>query len=169
MEEIEVKILNIDKNKVEQRLISLGAEKTFDDQIIDTYYDFPDNKLKLEKKVLRLRTMGAKTFITLKKIRQKSSAKIMEEYETSCHNKKTMEHILSSLGLVPKHTVSKHRTSYHYKDAIFDIDQYPNIPPLVEIEVKNKHDLPHYIKLLGFEKKDAKPWSVKELFDYYFP
>jgi len=48
MPEIEVKILEIDKDEVIKKLNSLGAEKIFEGYVETIYYDTPDFKLKCQ-------------------------------------------------------------------------------------------------------------------------
>ena len=55
MKEIEVKILGIDRRKVEQTLTGLGAEKVFDGEIQTFFFDFKDGRIIKAKDVLRLR------------------------------------------------------------------------------------------------------------------
>jgi len=50
MLEVEIKILDIDVEKLTQQLEEMWAKKTFEWVIHDVYYDFPKgSKLKMEK------------------------------------------------------------------------------------------------------------------------
>ena len=51
MLETEIKVLAIDKKKVENQLTKLGAKKVFEGELYAIYYDFEDNKLSNEKKI----------------------------------------------------------------------------------------------------------------------
>ncbi|MDR1945316.1 MAG: hypothetical protein LBQ59_04560 [Candidatus Peribacteria bacterium] len=42
----------------------------------------------------------------------------------------------------------KHRISFKLSEVEFDIDEYDEIPPLLEIEAKTKKEIKEYIKLL---------------------
>ncbi len=44
MKEIEVKVLNVDKQKIEEILTQLGAKQTFDDEITTYFFDFKNGK-----------------------------------------------------------------------------------------------------------------------------
>ena len=50
MKEIEVKVLNVDKQKIEEILSQLGAKKIFDDQITTYFFDFEDDRIAQSKK-----------------------------------------------------------------------------------------------------------------------
>jgi adenylate cyclase class IV len=55
MLEKELKILDIDVEKVKITLLDLGARETFDGFIHDIYYDFPGDKMDENKRVFRVR------------------------------------------------------------------------------------------------------------------
>jgi len=60
-----------------ERLISLGAEKVFDDEIHALYYDFPDNSIRRKGCTLRLRRK-VKICLHTKKGLESTEAKIRE-------------------------------------------------------------------------------------------
>jgi adenylate cyclase class IV len=47
----------------------------------------------------------------------------------------------------------KQRIAYRHKGVHFDIDIYPDIPPLLEIEAEDKKTIYKWIKKLGMKKK----------------
>ncbi len=67
MQEIEVKILEIDRKKIEKTLTDLGAEKIFDGGIQTIFFDFEDGRIVKAKDVLRLRKEEDKVELTLQK------------------------------------------------------------------------------------------------------
>lgn len=73
MLEIEVKILEINHEEVQNKLLSLGAEKIFEGFIHDVYYDFPDeveNKMEANGRMFRLRRKGEEHIYTIKNKRK---------------------------------------------------------------------------------------------------
>ena len=46
-------------------------------------------------------------------------------------------------------------------------DKYNFVPEFLEIEAKNINEIYKYAKLLGFSKKDCKPWSRKDIIKHY--
>lgn len=166
MLEIEVKILEIDKNKTIQKIESLGAQKVFDGIIFAVYFDLPDNKLSAEKKTLRLRQKGNLAEITLKEIVPNDKAKIMDEYESPCEFN-SMREILNHLGYKETRTIKKHRISYSYNKVHFEIDSYDGIPPLLEIEAPTLAKLEETVCGLGYTMQDTKPWGAKDVLAYY--
>lgn len=65
MKEIEVKILDVNKNEVVKSLLEHGATKIFEGELKSVYLDSND-ELKNGKKMLRIRQKGEKCLVTLK-------------------------------------------------------------------------------------------------------
>ena len=171
MKETEVKILGIDRNAVEKKLLALGAKIVFDDQIHAFYYDFPDNSIKRNGHTLRLRLEGEKSFITMKKDLEGRLAKIKEETEIEVSAFNEMKYLLETLGLKIWLEVKKHRTSFELKGTHFEIDThhdaYNYIPQFLEIEGHDIETIYAYAALLGFTKNDCKPWDILQVAAYY--
>ena len=167
MKEIEVKILNVNKKEIEKKLLALGAEKNFDDNIDAIYYSIPQKKEKKKKTVLRLRQKGNIVELTYKHRTKTKCVKICDEYEVKVSDFEEMKKILKSLDYKIKTEIKKHRTSYHINNVHFELDTYPNEPTLLEIEAPNIKTIEKYVKLLSYTMKDAKGWSYAEILNYY--
>ncbi|HXY83406.1 MAG TPA: CYTH domain-containing protein, partial [Candidatus Saccharimonadales bacterium] len=81
MREVEVKIIDVDRERVEARLSSLGATQTFDGDQLTIFFDYAANSIAKAKNLLRLRKTGDKTQLTFKKFIDSGSLKIRDEYE----------------------------------------------------------------------------------------
>ena len=171
MKEIEIKILGIDRKAVEERLVSLGAKKVFDDEIHALYYDFTNTALKDSGCALRLRLEGTKSVLSLKKFVESKEAKIREEHEIEVSDFNTMKYLLESLGLNAWLELKKRRTSYEFRGAHFEIDQYHDaynyIPQFLEIEGHDIETIYACAELLGFRASDCKPWDILQVAAYY--
>ena len=171
MQEIEVKILNIDRRRIEERLLSLGAEKVFDGHVENLFFDFKNRALAEAKNLIRLRKEDDKTVLTFKKFLGNEAAKTVEEYEVVVSDMENMKKILESLGLSVTENMHKHRVSYRLNHAHFDIDKYEReygyIPEFLEIEAENTDTIRKCAKLLGFTIEDCLPWSTEDLVNYY--
>ncbi len=167
MKEIEVKILNIKEKQIIKKLKKLGAKKVFEGKIIASYFDFEDKSLSKENKIIRLRTKGKLAELTFKKSISKKEAKIAEEYNVITDDYKDMKKILNLLGLKEKIKQTKYRTSFTLDDVHFELDKFDSIPIFLEVEAPNIEKLKEYIKKLGFSMKDTKPWTGKNVLDYY--
>ena len=171
MEEIEVKILEVDGAAIEKTLEMLGAKKVFDGEVETLLFDFQDGTIIKQKNVLRLRRMQDKTELTFKKVHVTETVKTAEEYSVEVSNLETTKKILENLGLSIIDRTKKHRVSYTLDDARFDFDcylgTYDYIPEFLEIEAKNTDLIHKYAKLLGFKAKDCLPWSTPDLIKHY--
>ena len=171
MKEIEAKILEINRQKIEETLTRLGAKKIFDGDIQTFFFDFKDGTIIKAKNVLRLRKEQNQIELTFKKVHVTQTAKVAEEYSVEISNLETMKKILENLGLYVIENMQKHRISYKLDQARFDIDcyygDYNYIPEFLEIEAENTNSLHKYAALLGFKAEDCLPWSTNELIRHY--
>lgn len=67
MKEIEAKIMEVSDKDLEPKLISLGAEKIFDNKLYAIFFDTEDFKIRNSDETFRLRKEGPKAFMTHKK------------------------------------------------------------------------------------------------------
>ncbi len=171
MKEIEAKILEVNRPKIEEPLIALGAKKIFDGDIQTFFFDFKDHTIIKSKDVLRLRKEQNETELTYKKVHFTETSKEAEEYSVEISDFKTMKKILENLGLFVIESMEKHRVSYKLDQARFDIDCYKGdyefIPEFLEIEAENPESIHKYAGFLGFKPEDCLPWSTQELIQYY--
>ena len=171
MKELEVKILEVNRIKIEETLASLGAKKVFDGEIQTIFFDFKDGTIIKAQNVLRLRKEQDKTELTYKKVHITETVKLAEEYSVRVSDLETMKKILENLGLSITENMEKHRVSYTIDHTRFDIDRYIGnysyIPELMEIEAENVDLIHKYAALLGFQAKDCLPWSTDELIRHY--
>jgi len=173
MNETEVKILDIDRREVEDKLLSMGARKTHEREVHAKYYDFPDKRIKKRGDILRLRKMGEKVELVYKVHISEKEAKIMKEHEVTVSDFDTVDKIFGLLGFEVWHEHRKTRTTYELNGAHFEIDEYKDkhsyIPVFLEIETEDMQTLENSVKRLGYEMKDCTPWTVVDLMKHYSP
>jgi len=171
MKELEVKILEVNRKKIEETLTGLGAKRVFDGEIQTMFFDFKDASIVKAKNVLRLRKEQDETELTYKKVHITETAKLAEEYSVEVSNLETMKKILENIGLSITESMKKHRVSYTIDHTRFDIDcyggDYGYIPEFMEIEAESTDLIHKYAAILGFKAKDCLPWSTDELIRYY--
>lgn len=177
MHETEVKAINIDRNVIVQKLLSMGAKKSFEGEIHAVSFDFPDKSIRNATRTLRLRTKGDKCFLTLKNPVNNSDVKIREELELEVSDFETMKKILESLNLKQWRDVRKTRVSYSLQGILFEFDKYHDeyeyIPEFMEIEVLSENDkaamktIFEYAGKLGIPRENCKPWTLNELVRHY--
>lgn len=177
MLEKEIKVLEIDKDNVIKKLESLWAEKTFEWFIHDVYYDFKDWKnLKMQnnKRLFRIRKRWEEHLYTIKRKRTDSKewwekgVKIADEWENIITDVESFARVLEKYWMQKVREKKKHRVSFKLNNMEFDIDEYDDIPPLIEIEASTKKEIKEYIKLLWLENNPQKTFGSRWLYEYYW-
>ena len=171
--ELEIKVLNIDKKQIEEKLIQIGAKLIKKEYQINTVFDTKEETIENSKEgYLRIRESKnlidnkVEYILTFKKNISNNGMRENKEIETKVENKDSLIEILKNLDIYKKHEGSKERTSYEYEGIRFDIDTwdkntYPY--PYLEIEVTKKEDIEKALKLLGISKENVTLKSLKEL------
>lgn len=175
MLEIEIKILEIDSQELQNTLLQLGAQKTFEGFIHDIYYDFPDeleNKMEANGRMFRLRKKGEEHIYTIKNkrkvLRGEEGVVKKDEHETSITNIESFAKVLEKYGMKKTREKKKQRISYEYDGVVFDIDDYQNgIPILLEIEAQSKEVIDIWIQKLWLSEHKVLSWGSRKLFKYY--
>ena len=178
-EEREIKILEIDPESVENKLLELWAKKTFEWEIEDIYYDYADFRFDLwwEKKAFRLRrkldlSWNESFYYTIKRKRSKETLRnglrVCYEKEFEILNLWAFKDmIIDVLELIKSRRKVKIRKAYYLWWIKFDMDFYKWIPPLLEIEAEHSSIANDYITKLWLEKnKTSLSWS-RNLFKFY--
>ncbi len=167
MQEIELKILNINPQEIEKSLLAMGAKKEGPVLVIDKTFDFHNHILSKKNHGLRLRQMGENFFVTYKGGVQKGKvANIIEETETTVGDVQIFEKILTKLGMRCYKHREKKRTSYILPNIRCEVDEYPGIPPYLEIEAPQK-DIVRIVEKLGYSLKDTTRGSVSKILKRY--
>lgn len=166
MRECEVRVLDVNVDETQAKLIALGAKKVFEKTFNRIILDFPDKRLEKQKSWIRLRTDGTKHAITLK---QTINTEIdgTEEIEINVSNFDETLTLLKQLGLQDLYYQENRRTRFAYQDITFDIDSWPMIPTYLEIEAKSKEEVLRGLKLLGFEESQATTLHGKDIYKKY--
>jgi adenylate cyclase, class 2 len=169
MNEVEVKILEVDIKAIVKKLEGMGAKKVFDGRSQARYFDYPDGRLKSAKSVLRLRSKGELVELAFKrKNSDDKTVKSREETEVNVSDLETMGKILLALGMVELEPgLNKHRASYALEDAHFEFDTYEGVPTYLEIEAHSVERARYWVEKLGFSMRDTKPWTGKDVVKHY--
>lgn len=168
MREVEVKILGIDKNEIEKKILALGGEKIGEDILVDRFFDFPDKRLYQGKEFLRVRKSKNKNEIVFKEKKESSrSFKIKNEIQTSVTDPDVMAQIIEKLGFILYRHTEKKRTSYKLGNANLEIDEYPGVPAFLEFEAEMESDVEDAVEKMGFKMEDTTSRNGRQiLLDY---
>jgi len=168
MEEIEVKFLNVDQEKLQEQLVALGATKEFDRVYRRKVYDYPDLRLNAESAWIRVRDEGDKVTMGFKKriepgIGENDAG--MHEIEMSVSSFDTGWQFLEAIGLQQKFYEENRRIRYVLDDLEFDIDFWPLLPPYLEIEAPSWQRIDDAIAILGLNANEKKICSTFQIYE----
>jgi len=172
MDEIEVMILNIDKDAVEARLRELNASKIFSGALESFYFDFPGRQLKKEKSmIIRLRNQAGSYLFAVKKQRPSVHARECDEQEFAITDPEIIFKLMETLGMEQWLVLQKTRISYRLGDCQVDIDDYhgdyTHIPVFLEIEGPSVHAIHAAAAKLGFTPEECRPYGFLELDNHF--
>lgn len=167
--EIEVKVLGIVPKKIEEKLISLGAERI--SREMQKNYTFAPQTGEFEKGYLRIRESivddkKAPIELTFKEVKNDEEVRINNEFTVHIDSVSMMTSILEKMGVKLKYKGEKERISYRYKGQRFDIDiwdkdTYPY--PYMEIEFTNQSKIDEILDDLDIDKSRVTTKSISDL------
>lgn len=161
--EFEVKILDIDVDKIISKLESIGAEKIKEKEQKRYVYDFTPVK---KDSWVRLRTDGEKTTVTVKEIHS-DEIDGTKEVSVIVDNFEQAHKLLEKLGYKHKAYQENKRISYLLDGVKIEIDFWPRIPVYIEVEGKSPEEVEEIVKLVGFEMDQTTSMSVKDVYAKY--
>ena len=158
--EVEVRILNIDKDELISKLEKNNAKFIGDWHQIRYVYDFkPINP----NKWIRLRTNGVDTTLTIKEVKDKT-VEGTKELEITVSSLETTHQILEKLGYKRRSIQENKRIRYILNDVEIDIDTWPGLNTYVEFEGNSEELLKEVITLLGYDYKDAITDNAQDIY-----
>jgi adenylate cyclase, class 2 len=161
--EYEVKILDINLKEVLGKLKRLGAERV-SERILKRYiYDL---KPKRVNSWMRLRDEGDKITLTIKEVKSDMVGGT-HETEIVVSSLEDTKELLDRLGFQPRQYQESKRISYTLNGVLVEIDFWPLIPPLLEIEGKSVKDVHKTVKLLGFRMEDTTTIHTSGVYKKY--
>lgn len=161
--EYEVRILNIDKEEVVEKLNKLNATFEWDELQRRYVYDFIP---KVDNKWIRLRTNGKKTTLTIKNL-VSSEIDGTQELEIEVDSFERTNLILKELGYEAKGYQENRRRQYLLNGVEIDIDSWPLIPTYLEIEGPSEEAVYNAVSALGFEIDGTTTRDVEGIYlDY---
>ncbi|ASI13634.1 CYTH-like superfamily phosphatase [Candidatus Mancarchaeum acidiphilum] len=163
MIEIETKIDDINESEAREALNRLGAEFKGDKFYRRYIFDLGSNEG--EDKFIRLRTDGNKSTITYKD-RKGGTLANTEEIETGVEDFNAAAKILSAALPNLLYQESK-RSLYNLEGVEISIDQWPKLPPLMEIEADSEEKVMETIKKLGIKGKAIGNIGWEKVYSMY--
>lgn len=167
--ELEAKFIDQDHDLIRSKLKELGAELKHPMRLMKRHImDYPDKRLEQDKAWIRVRDEGDKVTLTYKCDTAKTFGSV-EELETSVGDLKDMLDILKKLGLVSKSYQETRRETWKLADVYVELDEWPFIPPFIEIEGTDKESIKQVADKLGLDWEDAVFGSVTSIYKIKYP
>ncbi|MGB9732867.1 MAG: class IV adenylate cyclase [Candidatus Micrarchaeales archaeon] len=163
MIEIETKIDGIDVKEVKKALKRLGANAA--KSKLFRRYVFNLEEKAGEDRFIRLRSDGKKSTLTYKH-RQGTSLANTEEVETEVKDFDATARILSAILPEPLYQENK-RTSYNLDGVEISIDEWPKLPPILEIEADSEEKIKETIDKLGIKGRVLGNISWEKVYSLY--
>ncbi|MCD6109616.1 CYTH domain-containing protein [bacterium] len=171
MKEIEVKILSIDPDLIESKLLKLGAKKEFSGLLKVRYFDKDNGEIREKGDLLRVRQVGdKKTEICYKTNKHTENGfKVCDEYNVTATDFSESVEFFKQLGFKITCSYEKKRTIFKYNDLEIVIDEYPKIPPFIEIEGSNIGLVEELILGLDLSENERSTHSIGGLLKEKYP
>src|SRR5579871_3536712 len=143
MLEVEVKFANADHAALERRLKAWGATEVEERRDEDHYFNAPDRDFARTDEALRVRSVGAKNFITYKGPRRDAATKTREELELPLPDgpeaAADFRRLLTRLGYRPSGVVRKSRKVFEAERDGFplhaSLDDVDGLGRFAELEI----------------------------------
>ncbi len=170
--ELEFKLLDLNLEKLKEKIIIKGAELIAHEKQINTVIDSSKFPLIEKDSYLRIREIkdlynnSETTEFTFKRKVKNKKARENYEYTTEVSSKENLIKILENLQLDKQLVGTKERCSYKYKNLRLDFDYwdkktYPY--PYIEVEALNEEELYGFLEEFEINKSHISLKSITDL------
>lgn len=164
--EIEARFKDINVDEIIKKVVDLGGEDTGEKFLEETIFYDKELKWRDEGKFARLRSFDGKNIFTYKHIK-KDSIDGTEEIEFSIDKTSQLKEFLSRLELVAFRTQQKKRHTLILDGVVIDIDQWPLIPPYLEIEGNSESEIRGVAEKIGLQWENALFIDARKIIEGY--
>lgn len=162
--EYEAKVLDIDPDAVKGRILAAGARQIAAGRLMRRYvYDIVPGDM---SRWVRLRDTGTETTLCAKEIRSDAIDGTIE-VETLVGDFSAASELLGMLGFTPKSYQENRRTSFALGSVRLELDEWPLIPPYLEIEGEAKKDVLRVADLLGYAEDQLTGENTMKVYARY--
>lgn len=161
--EFEAKVLDIDPSAVSDSILSLGGQRIGQKFMRRYVYDIaPGDK----SRWIRLRDTGEEVTLTVKEIVHDGIDGTREE-EIIVSDFESTNRLLGMLGFTPKAYQENKRTSFVLDGVRLEIDEWPMIPPYLEIEADSREQVVKLASKLGFDEASLTGENTIKIYARY--
>lgn len=165
MQEIEARWIGVDRKQIEEKLEALGAQREFKSFFKEWIFAYPE--WRAHNKRIRVRDDGKNVWLTYK-ANPTWEVDSTEEIEISSSSSADTAKILEKIGVPMLRHQEKKRIQYSLGDAHIDLDFWPKIPMVVEVEAPTKERVMDVAAQLGLSWDEAIFVDQKVLHKKYY-
>lgn len=156
---VETKVLDVEVESLIERMRGIGAKEVFNEERTITHLD--DGTGRLRAKNFKL-TEEDKLKLSIDTAEEHSTVKLFVSRKGECID------MLAELGIHPVAVTRARRTSFEWEGVDFDIDQFPGIPPFLEVDVaESAHTLEEVLDTLELVGKEQGMLSTPQIYERY--
>lgn len=169
MQEIELKFLDIEVEKIKERLDHIGAVEIYAAETASMLFEGQGySGWDSTKKFLRVRKVHGEVTITYKEPAISSEMTSREEVECAASSYEDAISLLTKLGFEPHEEYLKHRIHYELGDTSFELDTLQGIPTYLEIETTSEDAMRDICRRLDLEISQGQTGTIVEIYPEKF-
>ncbi|MEV6448482.1 class IV adenylate cyclase [Amycolatopsis sp. NPDC051716] len=162
--EYEARFVHVDVERVAVQLAACGA-KQVSARTLMTRVIFENPHIAGKRGWLRLRQEGETTMLTYKQATGASSTvDSVLEVQTPVGDFAATYSLLEAVGFTPVRHQESYREQWVLDGVTLDFDEWPDLPPFLEVEGPDEEAVQLVAKRLGLSFDEAKFGSVDELY-----
>lgn len=165
-EEIETRFLEINKDELVKKLVSLGAIDKGEEKLEEIIFHAADASWIGKRKFVRLRKTKDKIKLTYKE-NVEQTVNSAREIELGVSDLDKCSKFLEKVGLKAMRNLEKYRHTFELNNVTIDVDSWPKIPTYMEIEGPSVESLKNFCKQLGFDWEKRFDGDAREVFRHY--
>ncbi len=169
-EEIEGKFLEVEPAAVDEKIKAIGGLRQYKKLFRRYVFDFPDLRLNENNSWLRVRDEGDKVTMAFKHrtdVKRPGRDGGMKEVEIVVNDFEKAAELLRSAGMEVKFYEENWRTLYKLDDIELCLDEWPLIPPYLEIEADSWQKVDGTALKLGLDPAEKLVCATMQVYARY--
>lgn len=173
MNEIEVKVLDINKLDLINKLKSIDATLVKREFQNNYMFDYPDNRFFSKGGYVRIRKSFSlldnkeKVVLTFKELVSRDKFKVSKEIEFKSDDFQSAKDFLEALGLKVFRLDEKFRESYKLEEGLIEIDTWAGVPTYFEAEAESEEKVEILLNKLGYQLSQSTSMTLAEIMKHY--
>lgn len=164
--EIEARYIDVDPKELVKKAVALGGKDTGEHLLEETIFYDKDLSWSPKGRYARIRSYNGRHVFTHKQI-SGDTIDGAEEIEFTVDDPAQLKAFLEKMELVPFRVQQKKRHKIIFDGVVLDIDSWPLIPPMLEIEGDSVEQVKEMAEKLGFNWDDALFIDPKKIIENY--